>query len=178
MSSVDNTSRLWKHVCPTLLLQHWEFLHLPVPEVSRLFSSSNIFRLLCSLIWRDWYQKTASRIPLKYGKQKIIDPHSQLHLPLHSNFGGNFTAVKLGKYFNATLMLSSETRRELEQKCVPQLFLGSLLGTRQSAIGKIFSVPSNSPRSLCERQLAPVSFKREVAYHDPSSPSLSARYHY
>ena len=32
-----------------------------------------------------------------------------------------------------------ETRGELEPKCVPQLFLGSLLRTRWSAIGQIFS---------------------------------------
>ena len=38
-----------------------------------------------------------------------------------------------------------EKRRELEPKCVPQLFLGSLLWTHRSAIGH-----SNSPRSLCE----------------------------
>ena len=45
---------------------------------------------------------------------------------------------------------TSETRGELELKYVPQLFLGSILGTRRSAIGQFFSVPSNSPRSLCE----------------------------
>ena len=33
------------------------------------------------------------------------------------------------------LFATLETRRELEPKCVPQLFLGSLLETRQSAIG-------------------------------------------
>ena len=31
-----------------------------------------------------------------------------------------------------------EARRELEPKCVPQLFLGSLLETCQSAIGQLF----------------------------------------
>ena len=31
-----------------------------------------------------------------------------------------------------------ETTRELEPKCVPQLFLGLLLGTHQSAIGQFF----------------------------------------
>ena len=31
-------------------------------------------------------------------------------------------------------------RRELEPKCVPQLLLGSLLGTRRSAIGQFFSL--------------------------------------
>ena len=33
-----------------------------------------------------------------------------------------------------------ETRRELEPNCVPQLFLGWLLGTRRSAIGQFFSL--------------------------------------
>ena len=44
-----------------------------------------------------------------------------------------------------------ETRKELEPKCVPQLFVGSLLGTDRSTIGQLFHpVPSNSSRSLCE----------------------------
>ena len=48
-------------------------------------------------------------------------------------------------------LASLETRRGLERKCVPQLFLGLLLGTRQSSIGQCFSVVlSNSPRSHCE----------------------------
>ena len=34
-----------------------------------------------------------------------------------------------------------ETRRELEPNCVPQLFLGWLLGTRRSAIGHFFHCP-------------------------------------
>ena len=34
-----------------------------------------------------------------------------------------------------------ETRRELELKYVPQLFLGSILGTRRSAIGQFFLCP-------------------------------------
>ena len=40
----------------------------------------------------------------------------------------------------------------------PRLFLGLLLGRRQSAIGQFFlPVPSNSPRGLCESELVPVS---------------------
>ena len=34
-----------------------------------------------------------------------------------------------------------ETTRELETKCVPQLVLGTLLGTRQLAIGQCFPCP-------------------------------------
>ena len=30
-----------------------------------------------------------------------------------------------------------ETRRELKSKCISKLYLGSLLGTRQSAIGQL-----------------------------------------
>ena len=37
-----------------------------------------------------------------------------------------------------------------------QLFLGSLLGTRRSAIGHFFLVLSNNPRSLCASLLDPV----------------------
>ena len=32
---------------------------------------------------------------------------------------------------------SLDTRRQLEPKCAPQLFLESLLGTRHSAVGRI-----------------------------------------
>ena len=32
-------------------------------------------------------------------------------------------------------------KQKLEPKCVPQLLLGSLLGTRQSAIGQLFPCP-------------------------------------
>ena len=39
----------------------------------------------------------------------------------------------------------------------PQLFVGSLLGTRRSAIGQFFPVPSNSPRNLCESLFVPSS---------------------
>ena len=48
------------------------------------------------------------------------------------------------------------TRRELEPKCVPQLFLGLLLWTRRSAIGHFFRLLSNNPRSLCESLHDPV----------------------
>ena len=34
------------------------------------------------------------------------------------------------------LFVTLETKRELEPKCLPQLFLGSLLETRRSAIGQ------------------------------------------
>ena len=52
-----------------------------------------------------------------------------------------------------------ETRRGLEPKCIPQLFLGSLLGPRQSAIGQfLFLVSSKSPRSPCESLLGTVPF--------------------
>ena len=58
------------------------------------------------------------------------------------------------EYWETTL----ETRRELEPKCVPQLFLGSLPRPRLSTIGHFFSKKSNSPRSLCANLLGPVSF--------------------
>ena len=52
-----------------------------------------------------------------------------------------------------TQFATLETRREP----VPQWFLGLLLETCRSSIGQFFSVPSNSPRSLCESDLGPVS---------------------
>ena len=53
----------------------------------------------------------------------------------------------------SVLFATLETSRELEPKCVPRVFLGSLLGTWQSAIG----LATNSPRSLGESFLDPVS---------------------
>ena len=50
-----------------------------------------------------------------------------------------------------------KTRRGLAAN-VTQWFLGSLLVTCRSAIGQFFPVPCNSPRSLCECKLVPVSF--------------------
>ena len=75
------------------------------------------------------------------------------------------TAVHVGpaptpQATNSTNSLFStlEPRRNLEPKCVPQLFLGSLLGTRRSPIGQFSPVPGESPRGLCEGELGPVSF--------------------
>ena len=42
-------------------------------------------------------------------------------------------------------------RKELEPKCVPQLFLGSLLGRRSTTIGQLFPpFPSNSPEAFAK----------------------------
>ena len=57
------------------------------------------------------------------------------------------------RFYFATL----KARRALEPKYVTQLFPGSLLGTRQSAIGQFFPVPGNSPRGLCVCKPGPVS---------------------
>ena len=44
---------------------------------------------------------------------------------------------------------SLEARRELEPKCIPQVFLGSLLRTRRSVIRQIFPSPwKQSQKSL------------------------------
>ena len=56
-------------------------------------------------------------------------------------------SLSLGQSNNEEFKFATwKTRRELEPKCVRQKLLGSLLGTRRSAIGR----PSNIPRSLCE----------------------------
>ena len=48
--------------------------------------------------------------------------------------------INIVKYLQHELAVASlDTRRQLEPKCAPQLFLESLLGTRRSAIGRIFS---------------------------------------
>ena len=76
-------------------------------------------------------------------------------------FGSNrlglppFSRTSAKKYLLYSQLATSETRRELEPKLNPKLFLG----TRRSAIGRFFSpVPSNSSRRLRESQLDPVSF--------------------
>ena len=101
-----------------------------------------------------------------------------------SKFGSNrlglppFSRTSAKKYLLYSQLATSETRRELEPKLNPKLFLG----TRRSAIGRFFSpVPSNSSRRLRESQLDPVSFSflkwRVNALHSsneipPSPPPL------
>ena len=50
------------------------------------------------------------------------------------------------------ILLTQKPEKELEPKCVPQLFVGLLLGTRQSAIGQLFSCPQNEERSHGRRE--------------------------
>ena len=81
------------------------------------------------------------------------------HLTMTKTFCVAIKMFKGSQYFlwryNQFVIL--ETRRELEPKCVPQLFLGWLLGTRRTAIGHFFFVVlSNNPRSLFESLLDPV----------------------
>ena len=58
----------------------------------------------------------------------------------------------------SVLFATLETSGELEPKCVPQVLLGSLLGTWRSAIGHFsLSLATNIPRSLDESFLDPVS---------------------
>ena len=61
-------------------------------------------------------------------------------------------------FFQSDSFVGLETRRELETKYAPQVFLGSILGTRLSAVGHFFPVPINGPRSLCESLLCPAPF--------------------
>ena len=49
-----------------------------------------------------------------------------------------------------------ETQRELEPKCVPQLFLDGYWGRAGQLLVIFFRVLSNNPRSLCERLHDPV----------------------
>ena len=51
-------------------------------------------------------------------------------------------------YSPITQFATLETRRELVPKCVPQLILGSLQGTRWSAIGQVVSRFSLVPRAF------------------------------
>ena len=82
------------------------------------------------------------------------EPQPVIRAPVASNVrsfpGGRLIGVN-------NSFATVETRRELEPNCIPQLFLGWLLGTRRSAIGHFFfTVPSDTPRSLCESYLDPV----------------------
>ena len=228
MSSVNDTSRLWKHVCPTLLLQRrrrhmWvEFVVGSLPCSERLFSGYSGFpspqkptfpdsnstrnqvdeEPLCECATRKslFYfiylfltmiisSLTSPRsVPflliVKYlpvimlfnltrlvpkdcisNTTKIWQTKKELIRIPNSTYHFTLILARISPPLNerSTSKLSSETRRELEQKYVPQLVLGLLLVTRQLAIGQVFLFPSNSPRCLSERQLASVSFKREVA---------------
>lgn len=58
--------------------------------------------------------------------KKRIDPHSQLHLPLHSNFGGNFTAVKREKYFKAIIRNGKGTGAEMRAAMVSGIVTGDV----------------------------------------------------
>ena len=115
---------------------------------------------LTRLVPKDCISNTTKIWPTK--KELIRIPNSIYHFTL--------ILARISPPLNerSTSKPSSETRRELEQKYVPQLVLGLLLGTRRSAIGQVFPavfpVPGNCPGCLCELQLAPVSFKRQVAY--------------
>ena len=51
-----------------------------------------------------------------------------------------------------------ETRTELEPKCIPQLFLGSLLETRWSAIGLFSPSLVAVPEAFAEK-VTPPSFR-------------------
>ena len=52
----------------------------------------------------------------------------------------------------ATTQLDTlKMRRELEPKRVPQWFLGSLLGTRRSAIGQFFSLSLTTVPEVCAK---------------------------
>ena len=56
--------------------------------------------------------------------KKRIDPHSQLHLTLHSNFGGNLTAVKQVKYFKAIIRNEKGTGAETRPAIVSGIVTG------------------------------------------------------
>ena len=51
-----------------------------------------------------------------------------------------------------------EARRELEPKSIPQLFLGSLLGTRRSAIGQFFPSPQKQSQKSLQKLTRPSFF--------------------
>ena len=58
-------------------------------------------------------------------------------------FSCNFKQRGLNLIFKTCLtpFTTLEMRKALERKCVPQLFMGSLLGMRWSAIGQFFRCP-------------------------------------
>ena len=64
--------------------------------------------------------------------KQIVNPIPEWNL-LGLNFSNHSPNTWTDRSFTTL-----ETTRELELKCVPQLFLGLLLGTRQSAIGQFF----------------------------------------
>ena len=72
--------------------------------------------------------------------------------------GGPYSVNRKGDLtITANSFATLETRGELEQKLVPQLFLGSLLGHAAQLLANFSPVLSNGPRSLCESSLGLVS---------------------
>ena len=59
-----------------------------------------------------------------------------------------------------------ETRGEMEPRCAPQLFLGSLLATRRSAIGQFLLFPL---------AIVPEAFAKADSSQFPSLPTLEMR---
>ena len=138
----------------------------------------NLFALYSSSLWRTDTIVFAkfNRLPSQISPPSLLSPYppqmflkyisSPLPLPpppvglnkdLRYLISSHANAI-LVKHFEMLFRLcrkvisfaTLDTRRELEPKCVLQLFLGSLLGARRSGIGQFSPVASNSPRSLCE----------------------------
>ena len=76
----------------------------------------------------------------------------------------NITSGRLGQKIKHLQFATLEMRRQLEPKCVSQLFLVPLLGTRRSAIGQFFPVPSNSPEVFAKVNSARFLLVSKVAH--------------
>ena len=61
-------------------------------------------------------------------------------------------------FFQSDSFVGLETRRELETKYAPQVFLGSILGTRLSAVGHFFSRPYKRSQKSLRKLTLPSSF--------------------
>ena len=84
----------------------------------------------------------------KYGgKKRYVFPvhhytpkqNGSPYFPSVDKANGRLCQERLLRFGNFATVATLETRRELESKCFSQLFLGSLLMTRLSAIGLFFS---------------------------------------
>ena len=64
---------------------------------------------------------------------------SPTYIAYYSIQGNKYNVAEIFEFLS--LFITLEKRGELVLKCVPQLFLGSLLGTRRSAIGQFFPRP-------------------------------------
>ena len=82
---------------------------------------------------------------------------SSCGIPSFARCYGRKVSTLVDVFHRTETITENCSRRELAPKCVPQLLLGRLKWRAAQLLANFSPVPRNSPRSLCECKLAPVS---------------------